>query len=98
MIRSSHKEVFTLRTRLAYEGESVADPMLPWADPYLVKLVQQLEREAREQIEAAFREDEANDEDYPNDFEELDAPVTEAAPRWSLDEAPISVPYAVWLN
>jgi hypothetical protein len=37
--------------------EQSPDALLPWGDPYILKLAQQLEREAREQIESAFREE-----------------------------------------
>ena len=36
--------------------ERSPDALLPWGDPYILKLAAQLEREAREQIESAFRE------------------------------------------
>ncbi len=95
MIRLPHTEDSAMRSRAAYEVEPVADPMLPWADPYLVKLVQQLERETREQIEAIFREDEEDlDDCYLSDFVSTDQPT----PRWSLDEAPEQHPYALGLN
>jgi hypothetical protein len=52
------KEAPAMRSLPEFVIEPVADALLPWGDPYIIKLAQALEREAREQIEAAFRETE----------------------------------------
>jgi hypothetical protein len=58
MIRREHKDAPSFRSMSEFVPERSPDALLPWGDPYILKLAQQLEREAREQIESAFREDE----------------------------------------
>jgi hypothetical protein len=58
MVRLLPKEVPAMRSLPEFVVEPIADALLPWGDPYIIKLAQALEREAREQIEAAFRETE----------------------------------------
>lgn len=73
MIRFMLTEVPSMQTAPQPGLEPVIDDLLPWADPYIVKLAQALEMEAREQLKQAFSEElddadlEAADtgDDYP---------------------------------
>lgn len=67
MIRVTHREVPAMSSRSHVVLEPVADALLPWADPYIAKLAQALEREATEMYEAAVRSEEQvlpDDRDY----------------------------------
>jgi hypothetical protein len=55
MIRRHLKDAPSFRSMSEFVPERSPDALLPWGDPYILKLAQQLEREAREQIETAFR-------------------------------------------
>jgi hypothetical protein len=41
----------------------VSDALLPWADPYIARLVQELEEEAQDLFEASLDEEQADGED-----------------------------------
>jgi hypothetical protein len=63
------------------------DDLLPWGDPYIVKLAQALEREARDHLEAALREEEGAMEE--DDFGEFGHPPASRIQRisgWFADE------------
>lgn len=69
MSRRKRSELPMLQSLPEFVLEPVADALLPWGDPYIIKLAQQLERDAKEQIEAAFRDTEDEDEDWaPREF------------------------------
>jgi hypothetical protein len=57
MLRRKHQDAPSFRSMSEFIPEQSPDALLPWGDPYIVKLAQQLEREAREQIESAFRDE-----------------------------------------
>ena len=59
----------------------VVDDLLPWGDPYIVKLAQALEREARDHLEAALREEEGADEEA--DFGDFGRPPASRMQRIS---------------
>jgi hypothetical protein len=79
------KEVPAMRSLPEFVIEPVADALLPWGDPYIIKLAQALEREAREQIEAAFREteDDWGDLDFGQD-EPLARRGSNRLPAWAV--------------
>ena len=77
MIRCKEKDAPSFRSISEFAPERSPDALLPWGDPYIVKLAQQLEREARQQIESAFEED-----DFGGGFREEPRP-SQAHRGWS---------------
>lgn len=87
MIRSPRQKRSAIRSAPAFVVESVADALLPWGDPYIIKLAQALEREAREQVEAAFRaaeEEDALRATHGDTDDEILGPISRRR-EWSLD-------------
>ena len=63
MIRFSQPEASSPWTTPDALWPPVADALLPWADPYIARLVHELEEEAQEQFEATLDEEQADEDD-----------------------------------
>lgn len=74
MIRFALTEVPSMKLEPETVLAPVVDDLLPWGDPYIVKLAQAHEREAREHLEAALREEELEEEYGEPDFGEFRRP------------------------